>query len=96
MPLHHARHGLLRPRRRERRRELQSHIVKPALLRMFTLRPEFTKDLISKISQPEHRQDSRVVMPELFVAYQLMSRLVDRRDPGVILRGEDKASYLVD
>lgn len=55
-------------------------LTKPAFLRMFMLRPDFTKELIKRASDPEHYYNYQHAMPEAFIAYQLMSRLVDKDD----------------
>lgn len=56
------------------------HFSKPAFLRMLILFPDFTKDLVTRMSAPENRGEELAFKPELFVAWQLMSRLVDEND----------------
>ncbi|HSW79876.1 MAG TPA: hypothetical protein VLG47_03805 [Candidatus Saccharimonadales bacterium] len=55
---------------------------KPAFHRMATLFPEFTKQLILTISNPNNR--SILLLPELFVVYKIMSQIVDLSDPSVV------------
>ncbi|MCB0335500.1 MAG: hypothetical protein KDD62_04320 [Bdellovibrionales bacterium] len=58
---------------------LNSHLATPAFMRMWVVAPELTEDIMSKLFQAkpnEHRE-------ELFVAYNIMSQLVDEDDPYV-------------
>lgn len=63
---------------------LFNHAPKPAFTRMLVLFPAFTVDLASRMSQPEAQNRMIRFEPELFVAYQLMARLVDISDRDVI------------
>ncbi len=65
-----------------------THYFKPAFIRMLVLFPDFTTDLITRISNPENRNRKLRFEVELFVAYQLMSRLVDKNDIWVVKEGE--------
>ena len=57
-----------------------THVARPAFVRMLILFPDFTVDLVSRLSSPEGRHSGLRFTPELFIAYQLMSRLVDVDD----------------
>lgn len=59
-------------------RQESSHIHKPAFHRMLVLFPAFTIPFVLAISQPGRR--SAKFDPDLFVAYRLMSHLVDPQD----------------
>lgn len=61
---------------------------KPAFIRMLVLFPEFTVDLIHKLSLARSKDRDLALEPELFVAYQLMSRLVDKKDRWVVKEGQ--------
>lgn len=68
------------------------HANKPAFARMHILFTSFTNQLVLGMSAPEAR-DYRF-LPELFVAYQLMSRLVDKNDEYVMKDGVVNKGYL--
>ena len=71
-----------------------SHISKGAFLRMLVLFPDFTKDLITRMSNLRNDTDGEVRFEaELFVAYQLMARLVDKNDPDVEHTGNEPDSW---
>lgn len=61
-----------------------NHASKPAFLRMLILFPGFTSRLVVNMSQPENRTQLARYEPELFAAYQVMSRLVDKTDYSVV------------
>ncbi len=72
-----------------------NHSVKPVFIRMLLLFPDFTSRLVRDMSQPENQNKFRAFEPELYVAYQLMSRLVDITDISVTNEnGSVKSSYL--
>lgn len=60
-----------------------NHTLKPAFQRMLVLFPDFTLDLVTRMSQPDKEHRILEFEPELFVAYQFMSRLVDTSDRGL-------------
>lgn len=63
----------------------RNHSQKPAFIRMLILEPGFTKDLVIAYSDdPEDGRRYYLFEPELFVAYQFMSRLVDVSDRNAI------------
>lgn len=63
----------------------RNHSQKPAFIRMLILEPDFTKKLVCSYSDdPEDDRRYYLFAPELFVAYQFMSRLVDVSDEGAI------------
>lgn len=59
---------------------------RPAFLRMLVLFPDFTKELVIGMSAIP-RPSAGSLEPEIFIAYQLMSQLVDASDTYV--RGDD-------
>lgn len=62
-----------------------NHSSKPAFIRMLILEPDFTRNLVLPYSDdPEDNRRYYLFAPELFVAYQFMSRLVDENDRGAI------------
>jgi hypothetical protein len=64
-----------------------NHADKPAFLRMLVLFTEFTVPFVLAMSATdEHgkRKDEIWLAPELFIAYQLMSQLVDTKDKYVL------------
>ncbi len=61
--------------------------------RMLVLFPDFSDSFIINFSQPT-KDDWDTFRPELFVAYQFMSRLVDVNDEGVIDDGKVDEWYL--
>jgi hypothetical protein len=61
---------------------MQTHIGKPAFMRMWIVCPELTVNLIRKCL--DDREAYKEIGEELFVAYTLMSKLVDKKDPYVI------------
>jgi hypothetical protein len=63
---------------------LMNHSTKPAFIRMLALFPDFTTKLVTEMSKPENRHEVSKFIPELFVAYQIMSRLVDTSDQNVV------------
>jgi hypothetical protein len=65
----------------------------PSFNRMLVLFPEFSDSFIMKFSQPDADQWD-TFKPELFVAYQLMSGLVDVNDEEVINDGKVDEWYL--
>jgi len=72
-----------------------SHATKPGFQRMLVLFPEFTIDLVLAMSEPTIRNKIDAwFQPELFVAYQLMSRLVDVNDHAVVEKGKVNDWYL--
>ncbi len=71
-----------------------NHAVKPAFTRMLLLFGDFTKGLVGKVSAPENEGNYARFEMELYVAYQLMSRLVDTRDHRVTQNGEVDTWYL--
>ena len=56
----------------------QSAVYKPAFMRMWILFPELTEALIMR--SVDDRRDYEAIDPEIFVAYSLMSKLVDASD----------------
>lgn len=72
----------------------RKHVPKPAFRRMLVLFPEFSEEFIISISDPEDRRLYDLFLPEIFVAYQLMSRLVDKNDEHVLRNGEVETWYL--
>jgi hypothetical protein len=60
------------------------HAVKPAFQRMLVLFPDFTAPLVTSLSQPNAQSRVADFESELFVAYQLMSHLVDKKDKNVV------------
>ncbi|HEX5456684.1 MAG TPA: hypothetical protein VFW77_04975 [Candidatus Saccharimonadales bacterium] len=77
--------------------DISTHAVKPAFIRMLVLFPGLTKDLVAKMSGSPDKDMEQVLIPELFVAYQLMSRLVDESDIDVARESEPApdADYLL-
>lgn len=71
-----------------------THIVKPAFLRMLILFPDFTVDLVTRMSNDSARHRELRFEPELFVAYQIMSRLVDVEDYSVVNEEGQTQGYL--
>ena len=69
------------------------HAHRPAFQRMLVLFPDFTMDLVETISS-DHGIHTARYDPELFVAYQLMSRLVDVNDEYIVKDGEVNDWYL--
>ncbi len=62
-----------------------NHSRRPAFIRMLILEPEFTASLVVPYSDdPEDDRRYYLFAPELFVAYQFMSRLVNEGDEGAI------------
>lgn len=61
-----------------------AHINREAFMRMWILMPELTEEIMRSCLERQHGRDYERVSEEIFVAYQLMSRLVDRNDRGVI------------
>lgn len=60
---------------------LQTHINTEAFMRMWILLPELTEYLMSKcLDEVGMRMQDKDIDEELFVAYSLMSRLVDKDD----------------
>lgn len=57
---------------------------KPYFHRMMVLFPEFTKGLVLELSQPENRHKLDSHLPELWLAYQIASQLIDTSDPHVV------------
>lgn len=70
-----------------------THVGKPAFYRMLILFSDFSDRFILDFSKPLSR-DWGEFMPELFVAYQLMSRLVDINDEHVMEDGKIDSWYL--
>jgi hypothetical protein len=71
------------------------HGTRPAFTRMLILFPEFTTSLVTEMSAPANRSKYDKFEERLFVAYQLMSRLVDKADYGVVNeQGEVDSWYL--
>ncbi len=61
----------------------QTHISKEAFMRLWILMPELTETLMDlSLDKPGSRYGN--INEEVFVAYSLMSRLVDRNDRGAI------------
>lgn len=60
------------------------HAREAAFIRMLILFPDFTASLVTDMSAPEDRHNYAKFNDRLYVAYQLMSRLVDRSDLGVV------------
>lgn len=73
-----------------------SHARKPAFLRMLNLFPDFTKKFVIGISDPANGRHYDRFEPELFVAYQLMSQLIDKADAYVVRDNVDVAADGVD
>lgn len=73
---------------------LMTHAARPAFIRMLNLWPDFTTDLVTRISDPVEKYRDDHFEAELFVAYQLMSHLVDTSDPNVVRNGEIYDWYL--
>lgn len=64
---------------------MQTHVNEPAFMRMWILMPELTEELMVACLDREYGKGSYAdIREEIFVAYQLMSRLVDRNDRGAI------------
>jgi hypothetical protein len=59
----------------------QSAVVRPAFMRMWLLFPSLTERLIANCLADHNT--SKNINEELFVAYSIMSRLVDKNDPDV-------------
>lgn len=58
-----------------------NHALKPAFTRMLLIFPEFTKKLVLEMSEADYnKQVGGYFLPEVFVAYQLMSKLVNASD----------------
>jgi hypothetical protein len=72
-----------------------NHSSTTAFIRMLILFPDFTVSLVRHISDPENGRRDWKYQNELYVAYQLMSRLVDTSDMYVISEGEVNQSYLL-
>ena len=70
-----------------------SHAFRSTFQRMLVLFPDFTIDLVKAISSNHGNHDARYES-ELFVAYQLMSRLVDVDDEYVLRDGKVNEWYL--
>lgn len=68
---------------------LSNHAIKPAFIRMLILFPEFTTTLVAEMSLPENKNKYTKFEEHLYVAYQLMSRLVDETDL-YVLRDNDE------
>jgi|GEM_PF-3068059 len=62
----------------------RDHRARPAFWRMGVLDPGFTVNLVTDISSGMPLSTFR---PEIFYAYRIMSKLVDRLDPGVLIKG---------
>lgn len=62
-----------------------SHSSLPAFLRMLNLFPDFTADLVTRVSAPDMKGEGRYdhFQADFFVAYQFMSRLVDDSDRNI-------------
>lgn len=71
-----------------------THRTKPAFQRMLLLLPLFTKNLVVGMSALENRGQAEKFEPELFAAYQVMSRLVDTSDLFVVRDGQVDDQYL--
>lgn len=70
------------------------HARREAFVRMLVLFPEFVVPLTLDFSILGYPAVHKQRVPDLFIAYQLMSKLVDRRDAGVIGRdGEVNEGY---
>lgn len=69
-------------------------IEKPACQRMLILFPDFMNSFITGISQPPMGRGYDLFRSEAYVAYQLMSQLVDVNDPHVLRNGEVDDWYL--
>lgn len=69
-----------------------SHSRRPAFHRMHVLFPDFTDTLVLELSR--RVRDFEEYAPELYVAYQFMSRLVDVNDRYVVRDGEVNTGYL--
>lgn len=63
---------------------LPNHAITPAFIRMLILFPEFTSNLVAEMSLLENRHKYTKFEERLYIAYQLMSRLVDKSDYGVL------------
>lgn len=79
---------------------MHNHAVKPAFLRLINIFPDFTVDVVMTttrsiaMDEPTTRNTAEA---KLFVAYQLMSRLVDRGDGGQVLDDAGKVvKYYLD
>lgn len=58
-----------------------NHALKPAFTRMLILFPEFTKKLVIEMSEADYNEQfGGYFLPEVFAAYQLMSKLVEVSD----------------
>lgn len=72
----------------------ESHIAKPAFMRMWVVLPELTEYLMTQCLNQDSMQ-RKPIQEELFVAYTLMAQLIDRKDPSVQYdSGEVNYSYL--
>lgn len=74
---------------------LSNFAVKPVFIRLLACFPEFTTKLVTAISGPEKGPEVfEPYAPELFVAYQLMAKLVDKNDPDVYRPELAPADYI--
>lgn len=63
---------------------MQTHVNEPAFMRMWILMPELTEELMAACLDRPERKSYAKIEEEIFVAYSLMSRLVDKNDRGAI------------
>lgn len=70
------------------------HATKKAFLRMYFIAPEFTRGLLIEAFRQKNNPN-RDLTPEMFVAYQLMSKLVDIYDQDVLNLGGIDKDYLL-
>lgn len=76
-----------------RLRNYPDHRSRPAFYRALAIMPGFTINLVGGISS--HERPLGTYGPETWLAYQIMSKLVDSRDPGALKPdGSPNRSYL--
>lgn len=74
---------------------LSNFAVKPVFIRLLACFPEFTTKLVTAISGTEKGPEVfEPYVPELFIAYQLVSKLVDINDPDVLHPELAPADYI--
>lgn len=73
---------------------LQTHVKQPAFMRMWILLPELTEELM-RACLDRDRFKGQNIDEEIFVAYQLMSRLVDRNDRGAVKKDGSVDTWLL-
>lgn len=74
---------------------LQTHVNEAAFMRMWILMPEFTEELMAACLDRDHSKGYGDIDAEIFVAYQLMSRLVDKNDRKAIKEDGNVDTWLL-